>query len=53
MLGRIVSVFVCVGLWLPTSVAGEAKVQKLTFGSGGATRSYWPAAARAPSVYSV
>src|SRR5438128_1250956 len=41
MLGRILSVFVCVGLWLPISVAPDAKVQKLTFGSGGATRSYY------------
>jgi poly(3-hydroxybutyrate) depolymerase len=41
MLGRIVSVFVCVCLWLPLTGAAEAKVQKLTFGSGGATRSYY------------
>ena len=40
MLGRIVSVCVCVALWLPVSPAAEAKVQKLTFGSGGVTRSY-------------
>ena len=34
----------CVGLWLVTSVlpvAAEAKVERLTFGSGGATRSYY------------
>jgi len=30
-----------VGPWLPGSVAAEAKVQKLTFGSGGATRTYY------------
>ena len=41
MLGRIGSVLVCVGLWLPIPVAPDAKVQKLTFGSGGATRSYY------------
>ena len=42
MLGAIVSVFVCIGLWLPlTPAAAEAKVEKLTFGSGGANRTYY------------
>ncbi len=41
MLGRILSVFVCAALWLPVSAAAEAKVEKLTFGSGGATRTYY------------
>ena len=37
----ILSLFVCVCLWLPAKVSAEAKVQKLTFGSGGATRTYY------------
>ena len=41
MLGAIVSIVVCCALWLPPIVAAEAKVQKLTFGSGGVTRSYF------------
>jgi poly(3-hydroxybutyrate) depolymerase len=44
MLRGMLSVFVCVGLWLVTgaaSLAAEAKVERLTFGSGGETRSYY------------
>jgi poly(3-hydroxybutyrate) depolymerase len=41
MLRRIVSVFVCAGLWLPVAAAAEAKVEKLTFAFGGATRTYY------------
>jgi poly(3-hydroxybutyrate) depolymerase len=41
MLGRILSVLACVCLWPPISAAAEAKVEKLTFGSGGATRTYY------------
>jgi poly(3-hydroxybutyrate) depolymerase len=49
MLRGIVSVFVGVVLWqlswavvsLPLSTAAEAKVEKLTFGSGGSTRTYY------------
>jgi poly(3-hydroxybutyrate) depolymerase len=41
MLREMLSVFVCVGLWLPLPVLVEAKVERLTFGSGGATRSYY------------
>src|SRR5436190_7874494 len=41
MLGASVSVLVSVALWLPLTMAAEAKVEKLTFGSGGATRSYY------------
>jgi poly(3-hydroxybutyrate) depolymerase len=37
----IFSLFVCVCLWLPARVSADAKVEKLTFGSGGATRTYY------------
>lgn len=33
--------FVCVGLLLPATVAAEAKVEKLTFESGGAKHTYY------------
>ena len=50
MRSQTLSVLLCVGLWLPGNSVGlrppdaeaaEAKVQKLTFGSGGATRTYY------------
>jgi poly(3-hydroxybutyrate) depolymerase len=37
----VLSLFVWVCLGLPATVAAEAKVEKLTFGSGGVTRSYY------------
>jgi poly(3-hydroxybutyrate) depolymerase len=41
MVRTILAVLVCTGLWLPASAAAEAKVEKLTFGSGGVNRTYY------------